>query len=126
MNTHQSGDASRDLTAAEVDTALHAALRDEGILLPKTIQDVAELEATLDMNGVPTPDPKAFSARLKAAKAGANLLPMPDSTSTTASEEDFAMAARNGGTLSPETRRKMHKLRAEYEARNRRTDDGQK
>lgn len=126
MNTHQSGDASRALTAAEVEAALHVALRDEGILLPKTIEDVAELEATLDLSGVPTPDPRAFAAKLRAATGDAKVVAFPKPKPAPAKDENLAMAARNGGALSEETRRKMDKRRSDYEAKNRRPEDGQK
>ena len=126
MNTHQSGDASRALTAAEVEAALHVALRDEGILLPKTIEDIAELEATLDLSGVATPDPRAFAAKLRAATGDAEVVAFPKPKPTPAKDENLAMAARNGGTLSEETRRKMDQLRSAYEAKNRRPEDGQK
>ena len=126
MNTHQSGDASRALTAAEVEAALHVALRDEGILLPKTIEDIAELEATLDLSGVPTPDPRAFAAQLRASTADTKVVAFPSPKTAPATDENFALAARNGGTLSEETRRKMDKLRSDYEAKNRRPEDGQK
>lgn len=126
MNTHQRGDAPRALTAAEVEAALHVALRDEGILLPKTIEDVAELEATMDLDGVPTPDPRAFVAKLRAAAGDGKVVSFPSSKAACAKEENLAMAARNGGSLSEETRRKMDLLRAEYEAKNRRPEDGQK
>lgn len=126
MNTHQSGDASRALTAAEVEAALHVALRDEGILLPKTIEDIAELEATLDLTGVPTPDPRAFAAKLRAATSDAKVVAFPKPKAAPAKDENFAMAARNGGALSEENRRKMDQLRADYEAKNRRPQDGPK
>lgn len=126
MNTHQSGDASRALTAAEVEAALHVALRDEGILLPKTIEDIAELEATLDLSGVPTPDPRAFAAKLRAATIDTKVVAFPSPAVNPAKEENLALAARNGGTLSEETRRKMDQRRSEYEAKNRRPEDGQK
>jgi hypothetical protein len=126
MNTDQSGDASCALTAAEVEAALHAALRDEGILLPKTIDDVAELEATLDLSGVPTPDPQAFAAKLRATIADTKVVGFPSPKTAPAKEENLALAARNGGTLSEESRRKMDQLRLEYEAENRRLEDGQK
>lgn len=126
MSTHQSGDASRALTAAEVEAALHVALRDEGILLPKTIEDVAELEATLDLSGVPTPDPRAFAAKLRAATVDAKVVTFPAPNAEKSKQENLAMAARNGGTLSEETRHKMDQLRADYEARNRGPEDGQR
>jgi hypothetical protein len=126
MNTHQSGDASRDLTAAEVEAALHVALRDEGILLPKTIEDIAELEATLDLSGVPTPDPRAFSVKLRAATGDPKVVAFTTPKTGPAKNENLALAARNGSTLSEETRRKMDQLRAKYEAKSVRPEDGQK
>ena len=126
MNTHQSGDASRNLTAAEVEAALHVALHDEGILLPRTIEDIAELEATLDLSGVPTPDPRAFAAKFRATTADSNVVAFPYPKAAQPKEENLALAARNGSALSDETRRKMDKLRADYEAKIRRTEDGQK
>lgn len=49
----------------DVEAILYSILCDKGILLPKTIEDVARLEATLDLSDVPTLDPKAFATKLR-------------------------------------------------------------
>lgn len=103
MNIHQSGDASRALTAAEVEAALHVALRDEGTLLPKTIDDIAELEATLDLSGVPTPDPRIFATKLRAATDCSNVVAFPAPKVVPAQDENLALAARNGSNPSDES-----------------------
>lgn len=126
MNTHQSDDASRALSAAEVEAALHVALRDEGILLPKTPEDIAELEATLDLSGVPTPDLGSFAAKLRTENNDARVIRFSKAVEARVPDENLALAARNGTVLSEETRRKMDQLRGEYEAMNRRPEDGQK
>ncbi len=78
------------------------------------------------MSGVPTPDPRAFAAKLRAATGDAKVVAFPKQKSDSAKDEHLALAARNGGTLSEETRRKMDLLRSAYEAKNRRPEDGQK
>ena len=126
MNTHQRDDASGGLTAAEVEAALHASLRDEGILVPMSPEDIAELEATLDLSGIPTPDPRSFAAKLRAETGHAKVIGFPNTSAVRAQVENLALAARNGTALSEETRHKMDLLRAVYEARSGRPEDGQK
>jgi hypothetical protein len=65
MKNPPNRDNPRRLTTQEVEAALYAALRDEGRLFPKTEEDVAALEESLDLTGVPTPDVNGFMAKLR-------------------------------------------------------------
>jgi len=51
---------------AEVEAALHAALRDAGLQFQRTEEDIAKLEARLDLTEIPGPDSNKFRQRLSA------------------------------------------------------------
>lgn len=117
MKTPPKRDKPRELTAEEVEAALHAALRDEGQLFPESDEDVAALEDSLDLSGVPTPDRNEFSQLLHEHVSG-KVIPLPDTAQAVSSavEENLAMAARNGGKIPKEVRNKMDADRTAAEA----------
>jgi hypothetical protein len=108
----------REITTVEVEAALHAALRDEGHLFPCTEEDVAELEASLDLKGVPTPDTNKFRQVL-AEKQQYKIVQFPQAhqAESAMAEENLAIAARNGGKITDATRKKMDAARARSEKR---------
>jgi hypothetical protein len=116
MKNHLNRDNTISQTGAEVDTAIHAALREESRLFPQTAEDIARLKAKLDTKGVPTPDTHAFRQFLRQRVEGkvvqlleiAQAVPM-DTTG------ELAMAARNGRKISDTIRQKMNAKRDEYE-----------
>ena len=65
----------KELSDAEVEAALHAALRDEGYLFPESAEEVAWLKASLDTAGVPTPDSNKFKQLLRQAVSRIQSLP---------------------------------------------------
>jgi hypothetical protein len=111
-------------TTEEVEAALHAALRDEGRLFPETDAEVAELEESLDLTGVPTPDANGFLARLR-QRQQSKITEMPkQKQQVEAAVENLAMAARNGKSIPKSTRQKMDELRERYEQGKKKSDDG--
>jgi hypothetical protein len=117
MKNEPKCDNSKELSDAEVEAALNAALRAAGHLFPKTIEEVAKLEATLDMSGVPTPDTNKFKHLLREQNHDTDcksiaLVPGPARVVSQHVDENLAIAARNGGTISGEVRKQMNTDRA--------------
>ncbi|MFO1500208.1 MAG: hypothetical protein U1G07_17765 [Verrucomicrobiota bacterium] len=115
MKTHLNGHQPKELSDAEFEAALHAVLRDEGYLFPRNAEDVASLKAQMDMNGVPTPDTEKFRQLLRQTAAKVVKLPAivkVSSQEVEANIEKLATAARNGGEITPEIRRRMNADRA--------------
>ena len=103
-------------TLAETKRALHEMMVQDGIAFPETPEDVDRIEAETDDSRLPTPDVNGFMKFLRGEPAEAPLqaskiLPFPSA----AYADDLAMAARNGGTIDPETRRRMDEHRAASE-----------
>ncbi len=115
MKTHSNSEQPRVLSDAEFEAALHAALRDEGYLFPRSATDVASLKASMNMNGVPTPDTEKFRKLLRQTTQKVVELPTTARLSSREVEADLeklAMAARNGGEITPEIRERMDADRA--------------
>ncbi|HEY5297273.1 MAG TPA: hypothetical protein VIK59_05065 [Verrucomicrobiae bacterium] len=115
---------NRELTTAEVEAALHAALRDEGHLFPQTDEDMANLEISLDLSGVPTPDTNKFRKLLHEHEAENIIQFQANHVSSPVMEENFAMAARNGNKIRDKIRRKMDTARAEHEKQHPHSSNG--
>jgi hypothetical protein len=116
MKNHPNRDNTVSQADAEVDTAIYAALREEGRLFPQTVEDVARLKTKLDTKGVPTPDTHAFRQFLRECVEG-KIVSMPQATEIPSAESlpELAMAARNGRKISDAIRQKMNAKRDEYE-----------
>jgi hypothetical protein len=115
MKTHNR-EQPKELSDAEFEAALHAALRDEGYLFPRNAEDVASLKASINMNGVPTPDTQKFRQLLRQMAEKVVELPGPAKLSSYEVEEDLerlAVAARNGGAITEEIRKRMDADRAQ-------------
>jgi hypothetical protein len=101
----------KELSDAEVEAALYAALRDEGYLFPESAEEIASLEARLDTSGVPTPDAYKFTQLLQRQNADETnkVVRFPHSARAVSAniEENLAVAARNGGTISAAIRKQM-------------------
>lgn len=135
MKTHNR-EQPKELSDAEFEAALHAALRDEGNLFPRNAEEVALLKASLDMNDVPTPDTQKFRQLLRQVAANDRDL-TPDnqnirqlfrrmaeksakicgtdwlgSCEVNENFDRLAMAARNGGEITEEIRTRMEADRA--------------
>ena len=124
MNNKPSRERPERLTTEEVEAALHAALRDEGRLFPKTDEDIAALEESLDLTTVPTPDAEGFLAKLREQRES-KIKPMTScKQGVEAASENLAMAARNGKSISDAIRQKMDKLRGQYEQGNQSSGNG--
>ena len=107
----------KELSDAEVEAALRAALRDEGHLFPESAEEVASLEASLDTTGVPTPDTNKFKQLLRqqpAHSTNKKIMHLRGSGREVSAkvEENLAIAARNGGVISEEIRKQMDADRA--------------
>jgi hypothetical protein len=110
MHTHSNDEQRKELSDAEFEAALYAVLRDEGYLFPQNEEDIAALKASIDMNGVPTPDTEKFRQLLRQAAEKVVELPTTARLSSPEVEADLeklAMAARNGGEITPEIRKRM-------------------
>ena len=112
MKIKPNGERPKNVSDAEFEAALHSALQAAGHFFPETENDIASLEATMDMNGVPTPDSQKFRQLLR--KSGGKIVRLPNTAKITSSEiqENLAMAARNGGKISEEVRKRMDADRA--------------
>lgn len=116
MNKKPNREKPERLTTEEVEAALHAALRDEGRLFPTTDEEIAELEESLDLMAVPTPDANGFLAKLRKQRAS-KVVPMLTQEAVKTAKQNLAMAARNGEAIKdiPEdVRRRMDGLRRQY------------
>ena len=107
---------TKKATLADTTRALHEMMVQDGIAFPETPEDVARIEAEIDDSRLPTPDVNGFMKFLHGEPAEAPLeaskiLPFQSA----AYIDDLAMAARNGGTIDPETRRRMDEHRAASE-----------
>jgi hypothetical protein len=105
----------KELSDAEFEAAVNAALRDEGYLFPRNPEDVASLRASIDMDGVPTPDAEKFHQLLR--QAAKNIVELPRAGRLTSREveqdlEKLATAARNGGEITGQIRKRMDADRA--------------
>lgn len=103
-------------TLAETKRALHEMMVQDGIAFPETPEDVDRIEAETDDSGLPTPDVNGFMKFLRGEPAEAPLPAskiLPFQSAAHANDlADLAMAARNGGTIDAETRRRMDQHRA--------------
>jgi hypothetical protein len=108
MNGHTHNKHNRPVSEEEVEAALNATLRDQGLLFPRTTEDIANIEAEVDLAEVPTPDSDAFRNILR-QHAEHKTVSMTGQPSAFAVEiaENLAMAARNGGEIPEEIRKKM-------------------
>lgn len=112
----------KELSDADVEAALNAALRDEGHLFPESAEEVASLKASLDTAGVPTPDANKFKQLLRQQSAHSNnknIIHLRGSARAVSAkvEENLAIAARNGGAISEEIRKQMDADRASAQER---------
>ena len=115
MKNPPNRDNPERLTTQEVEAALYAALRDEGRLFPQTEEDVAALEESLDLTGVPTPDVNGFMAKLRESSESEIVKLARTKNIPQTVLENLAMAARNGEKIPDEVRQKMDALRKVYE-----------
>lgn len=109
MNEQTHNKQNRPVSAEEVEAALNATLRDQGLLFPRTVEDISNIEAETDLADVPTPDSNAFRQFLR-QRDDNKVISVPGQASALADEiaENLAMAARNGGEIPDEIRRKMN------------------
>lgn len=107
---------SRPLPAEEVENALDATLRDQALLFPRTTDDVANIEAEVDIEDVPTPDSNRFRHFLRQRTSGkiVRLQQMNPAVENDIAE-NLAMAARNGGDIPEDVRKKMNADRMKAE-----------
>ena len=123
MKTHSNDDQPKELSDAQFEAALHAALRDEGCLFPTNAEEIASLEESMDLNGVPTPDTEKFRQMLR--QKTEKIVELPSTAKVSCDEvdqnlENLAMAARNGGEITDEIRKRMDadRARAKEQVRN--------
>jgi len=122
MKTQPNSERPKEVSDAEFEAALHSALRAAGHFFPESEKDIASLEATMKMDGVPTPDIERFRQLLR--ESTEKIVRLPNTAKVTSCEiqENLAMAARNGGKISEEVRKRMDADRAK--AREQRQDNG--
>jgi hypothetical protein len=114
MKTHNH-EQPKGISDAEFEAILHAALRDEGCLFPCNAEEIALLKASMDMSGIPTPDTQKFQQLLH--QIVEKVVKLPSTTKVSSCEVDeniekLAMAARNGGEITEEIRKRMDTDRA--------------
>jgi len=109
MKKKATGKQTHELTMADVEQLLHDVLKDEGLLLPRTPEDVANLQASLAGQNFPTPDSKEFRRSLdKIEELKSPSKKLGQLASSVAKKEELALAARSGaGKISETTRKKM-------------------
>src|SRR6185437_6535524 len=111
MNTSRNRNDSKEVSDIEVEATLHAVLRDDGLLIPDHIDEISSLEKSLDLTGVPTPDSNKFRQLLKQETSSKDSdkvthLFGPCQTVPADIRENLAMAARNGGFITEDIRKK--------------------
>jgi hypothetical protein len=98
----------------QLEEHMHEAMKGLGWVLPRSLDDVAQVEAELDAEGCELPpalrDPFAVLERKRADSPKAHFVPANEDT-----EECLAQAAREGKTISPEIRQKMQADRERVE-----------
>lgn len=109
---------SKKATLAGTKRALHDMMQQGGLTFPTTPDDVERIEAETDDSRLPTPDVNAFRQFLHGAPAAqptnaSKILPFANA----ALADDLALAARNGGEIDPEIRKRMDEHRAAAEAK---------
>lgn len=109
---------SKKATLAGTERALHDMMQQDGLAFPTTPDDVERIEAETDDSRLPTPDVNAFRQFLHGAPAAqptdaSKILPFANA----ALADDLALAARNGGEIDPEIRKRMDEHRAAAEAK---------
>jgi hypothetical protein len=84
---------------------LHCALRQEGLLLPETEEEVGAAEAQKGAAALPLElrDPRAVLKRVRGRRRKA----VPVGTNISDAEDDLARAAREGGKIPPDVERLM-------------------
>jgi uncharacterized protein with von Willebrand factor type A (vWA) domain len=107
---------------ADTKRALHEMMQRQGLVFPKSPDEIDRLESMIDDSQAPTPDVNAFKRFLRGetvqpAPQAAKILPFD----TAAHREDHAMAARNGATIDPAIRQRMDEHRAAAEKSKRKT-----
>ncbi len=106
----------KKITLADTKHALHEMMVQDGIAFPETPEDIDRIEAEIDDSRLPTPDVNSFMKFLRGEPTetplhASKILPFQSA----AHANDLAMAARNGGTIDPETRKRMDEHRAASE-----------
>lgn len=105
-------------TLAGTKRALHDMMQQDGLAFPATPDDVERIEAEIDDSRLPTPDVNGFRQFLQGAPAvqptdASKILPF----ASAALANDLALAARNGGEIDPEIRKRMDEHRAAAETK---------
>jgi hypothetical protein len=106
-------------TLADTQHALHEMMVQDGIAFPETPEDIDRIEAEIDDSRLPTPDVNSFMKFLRGEPTepplqASKILPF-QSAAHANDLNDLAMAARNGGPIDPETRKRMDEHRAASE-----------
>ncbi len=108
MSEHTPKKPNRALPAEEVEKALDSTLRDQALLFPRTTDDVANIEAEVDLEDVPTPNSNRFRQFLR-KRTSSKLVRLENKNPILENDigENLAMAARNGGDIPKDVRMKM-------------------
>lgn len=109
---------TKKTTLAGTKRALHDMMQKDGLAFPATPDDVDQIESKIDDSHLPTPDVNSFRQFLHGAPgtppaAASKILPFVNAAIT----NDLALAARNGGEIDPEIRKRMDEHRAAAEAK---------
>jgi hypothetical protein len=103
-------------TLAATKRALHDMMTQDGVAFPETPEDIDRIEAEIDDSSLPTPDVNSFIQFLHGEKpepaVEASII-SPFESATHA--QDLALAARNGGDIDAEIRKRMDEHRASAE-----------
>jgi len=117
MNKNPIKKPSAAPTDRELEAALHDVLRKNGMLFPRTEEDLKVIEQHVDSCVGPQPDLERFKALLADHIAGNDkVVPFRPEEPDTEIIEDFARAARNGGEIPPAIIEKMAANRKRAEA----------
>ncbi|MCU0857922.1 MAG: hypothetical protein MUC65_05915 [Pontiellaceae bacterium] len=118
MKNHEN-QAKTGVREEDLESLLHQVLREDGKVFPTTEQDIEHIEAEVDQDEVTPIDPARLLARVKGEKeqAGEKVVPLFGDVPKQIQDDMLAMAARNGGQISEDTRRQMDEDRENAEKR---------
>lgn len=101
-----------------LEALLHQVLREDGKVFPASEQDITNLEAEIDPDDVKPIDSTRLLARVRGEATEENsekAVPLFGDVPSLVQEDMLAMAARNGGQITEDTRRQMEADRANAE-----------
>jgi hypothetical protein len=114
---NQAKTGSRD---RNLESLLHQVLREDAKIFPMSDEDIRNLEAEVDLDGVEAIDPTRLLARVKGEtnELKENIVPLFGGDTQTVESDMRAMAARNGGKITEQVQQTMDQDRDNAEKRH--------